>query len=72
MKRILPILGALLVAGGLYVLVQAPTYSSEKSVMKLGDFEAKVQQEKQIPPWAGGAALGLGCVLVVVGLTKKA
>ena len=71
MKRILPILGALLVAGGLYIIVKAPTYSSEKSVMKIGDFEAKVQQEKQLPPWAGGAALGVGCVLVVLGLTKK-
>ena len=71
MKRILAVLGALLVAGGLYVIIKAPTYSSEKSVMKIGDFEAKVQQEKQFPPWVGGAALGLGGVLIVVGLTKK-
>ncbi|MDE1924256.1 MAG: hypothetical protein KGL92_10045 [Gammaproteobacteria bacterium] len=72
MKRILLILGALMVAGGLYVLIQAPTYSSQKSVMKIGDFEAKVQQEKRIPPGVGGAVLALGCVLVVVGLAKKA
>lgn len=69
--RILQILGALLIAGGLYVLIKAPTYSSEQSVFKLGDVEAKVQREHDIPPWMGGVALAAGVVLVVVGVKKR-
>ena len=68
--RILQIVGALLIAGGLFVLVKAPSYSSDKSVFKLGDVEAKVSQEHAIPPWAGGVALAAGVVLVVVGARK--
>jgi drug/metabolite transporter (DMT)-like permease len=68
--RILQIIGALLIAGGLFVLIKAPSYSSDKSVFKIGDVEAKVSQEHAIPAWAGGAALAAGVVLVVVGARK--
>jgi drug/metabolite transporter (DMT)-like permease len=69
--RILQILGALLIAGGLFVLIKAPSYSSDKSLFKIGDVEAKVAQEHAIPPWAGGAALAAGVVLIVVGARKS-
>jgi drug/metabolite transporter (DMT)-like permease len=68
--RILQIIGALLIAGGLFVLIKAPSYSSDKSVFKIGDVEAKVSQEHAIPAWAGAAALAAGVVLVVVGVRK--
>ena len=69
--RILQIVGALLIAGGLFVLIKAPSYSSDKSLFKIGDVEAKVSQEHAIPPWAGGAALAAGVVLIVVGARKS-
>jgi drug/metabolite transporter (DMT)-like permease len=69
--RILQIVGALLIAGGLFVLIKAPSYSSDKSLFKIGDVEAKVEQEHAIPPWAGGAALAAGVVLIVVGARKS-
>jgi hypothetical protein len=69
--RIMQIVGALLIAGGLFVLIKAPTYSSEKSVFKIGDVEAKVAQERAIPPWVGGTALAAGAVLIVVGARKR-
>ncbi len=69
--RILQIIGALLIAGGLFVLIKSPTYSSEQSVLKIGDIEAKMQREQVVPPWIGGAALGAGVVLVAVGLRRK-
>ena len=69
--RILQIVGAILIAGGLFVLIKAPTYSSDKSVFKIGDVEAKVSQEHAIPAWAGGAALAAGAVLIVVGARKQ-
>jgi len=68
--RILQIVGAILIAGGLFVLVKAPTYSSEKSVFKVGSVEAKVSQDHAIPAWAGAVALAAGVVLIVVGARK--
>jgi hypothetical protein len=68
--RVLQIIGAILILGGLYVLLQSPSYSSEKSVLKIGDVEAKVSQQHTIPPWAGGAAVVAGVVLIVVGFRK--
>jgi hypothetical protein len=68
--RILQIVGAILIAGGIFVLVKAPTYSSEKSVFKVGSVEAKVSQDHAIPAWAGGVALAAGVVLIAVGARK--
>jgi hypothetical protein len=68
--RVLQILGAILILGGLFVLIKSPSYSSEKSVLKIGQVEAKVSQEHAIPPWVGGAAVVAGVVLMVVGARK--
>jgi hypothetical protein len=68
--RVLQILGALLILGGLFVLIKSPSYSSEKSLLKIGDVEAKVSQERAIPPWAGGAGIVAGVILIVVAARK--
>jgi hypothetical protein len=69
--RTLQILGVILIAGGLFVLIKSPSYSSEKSVFKLGDAEMKVAQDHTIPPWVGGAALAAGVLLIVAGARKS-
>jgi drug/metabolite transporter (DMT)-like permease len=69
--RILQIAGAILIAAGLFVLIKAPTYSSDKSVFKIGDVEARVAQEHAIPPWVGGVTVAAGAVLLVVGARKR-
>jgi drug/metabolite transporter (DMT)-like permease len=69
--RGLQIVGAILIAAGLFILIRSPSFSSEKSVLKVGTLEAKVNEEHEIPGWAGGAALAAGVVLVVVGLRKR-
>jgi hypothetical protein len=68
--RLLQILGAILVLGGLFVLIKSPSYSSEKSLLKIGDVEAKVSQQQAIPPWVGGAGVVAGAILLVVGARK--
>jgi hypothetical protein len=68
--RVLQIFGAILIAGGLFILVKSPSYSSEKSLLKVGGVEAKVSQEHAIPPWIGAAGIAAGVVLIVIGARK--
>ena len=69
--RVMQVAGAALIAAGLFMIVRPPSYTSEDSVLKFGDVEAKVRQEHPIPGWVGGAALGAGLALFVVGLRKR-
>lgn len=68
--RAVQISGAILIAVGLLLIFKPPSYTREQSVFRLGDLEAKVQQQRTVPGWVGGVLLGAGCVLVVVGLKK--
>lgn len=68
--RAVQISGAILIAVGLLLIFKPPNYTREQSVFRLGDLEAKVQQQRTVPGWVGGVLLGAGCVLVVVGLKK--
>ena len=71
MRRSFLILGAILAALGLYLILRPPTYPHEESVLKFGDVEATVKEQRPVPGWIGGTLLGAGCVLVVVGLGKR-
>lgn len=68
--RTLQIAGVVLIALGLWIIIRPPSYSSQESVFKLGDLEAKVHEQRPVPGWAGGIALGAGLVLVLVGSRK--
>jgi drug/metabolite transporter (DMT)-like permease len=70
--KVLQIIGAVLIAAGLFVLVKGASYTSDKSLFKVGNVEAKIAQQRDIPPWVGGAGLAAGVVLVVVGMRKRA
>lgn len=63
--------GLVLVAAGLYLVLKGVTYTQEQSVLKIGEFEAKMQQQRRVPEWIGGVALGAGVVLVVVGFRRR-
>jgi hypothetical protein len=65
------IFGAILIAGGLYVLIRSPSYSEDKSLFKVGSVQATVTEEHPIPSWMGGAAIALGVVLVALGIRGK-
>jgi len=69
--KVLQIIGAVLIAAGLYVLVKGASYPSDKSIFKVGDVEAKIEQYHQVPPWIGGVGIAAGVVLVVVGMGKR-
>lgn len=69
--RALQISGLVLIAIGLWMIIRPPSYTREESVFKLGNIEAKMHQERAVPGWAGGMALGAGLVLTVMGFRKN-
>lgn len=70
MKALL-IAGLVLIAAGVFLILRPPHYTTEQSVLKLGGFEAQVQQQRALPGWVGGTALGAGVVLLGTGLFKR-
>jgi hypothetical protein len=68
--RTFQILGAILVAAGLFLILRPPSYPHQESVFKMGDIEATVQDRRTVPGWVGGVLLGAGCVLVIVGVKR--
>jgi hypothetical protein len=69
--RILRISGLLLIAIGFWIVIRPPSYPHEETVLKFGGLEAKVQEQRRVPGWAGGIALGAGLVLLVAGFRKS-
>lgn len=69
--KILQIIGAVLIAAGLYVLIKGASYPSDRSLFKVGDVEAKIEERHAVPPWVGGVGIAAGVVLVVVGMGKR-
>lgn len=69
--RIIAIL--FIVAGGLALAFGSFSYTQEKTALKAGPIELKVQDKETvaIPPWAGGGAIALGVVLLLVGGRKR-
>jgi hypothetical protein len=65
------LVGAILAVLGAFIIIKGVSYSREASVFKFADIEAKVQQKRRVPEWAGGIALGAGLVLLVTGLKKR-
>ena len=65
------IAGLVLIAAGIFLILRPLHYASEQSVLKLGNLEAKVQQERTLPGWVGGVVLGAGVVLLGAGLVKR-
>jgi hypothetical protein len=68
--RPLTIIGALVVAAGLFILINGASFTKDKTVLKAGPLEANIKQQESVPPWVGGAALVVGVGLVVAGLRK--
>jgi hypothetical protein len=61
---------ALLVLGG-FVLFRGLSYTSQKSVLKVGDFNATVEERQAVPPWIGAVAVVGGIVLLVAGSRRR-
>jgi len=63
----------LIIAGAAGLAFGSFSYTEEKTAFKAGPLELKVQDKETvaIPVWAGGGAIVLGVVLLLVGGRKR-
>lgn len=65
--RILILIGILLAGLGGWILFHGLSYSSSRSEMKVGTFQATLKEKKDVPQWVGGVAIVGGLVLIAAG-----
>lgn len=72
MRAGLLIVGAILLALGLWVVLGKPTYPSTETPIKLGEIEVQTKVDKPVPAPVGYAGIVVGGILIVAGGLKKA
>lgn len=69
--RPLAIAGLILMVLGGFVLFRGLSFTSQKSVFKVGDFQASVEERRDVPAWAGALAIAGGIVLFMAGSRRR-
>jgi hypothetical protein len=59
----------LLLIGG-FIVFRGLSYRSDRSVLKVGDLEAKVEERRAVPTWVGGIVLLGGLALLASGARR--
>ena len=65
--RVSLVLGVVLIVGGAILMARGLAFTSERSVLKVGDFEATLEEQRPVSPWLGGAAIAAGVVIILAG-----
>lgn len=65
------LVGLVLLAVGGFILIRGLSYTSDRSTIKVGEFEASLEQKESVPAWAGGLAAAVGLVLIVAGSRRR-
>jgi uncharacterized membrane protein len=65
------IAGIVLIVLGAFIVFRGLTYTSDRSVMKVGDLQVSAEQRRTIPTWLGGVAIVGGVLLVGADLRKR-
>ena len=63
-RRWLWLAGILLAVLGAFIVFRGLSYGSGRSVVRVGDFQASVEEQRAIPTWVGGVAIVAGLLLV--------
>jgi len=65
------LLGIVIAGLGAFIVLRGFNYGSQRSVVRVGDFQASVQEERAVPTWVGGVAIVGGLLLVGAGLRGR-
>lgn len=69
--RIPAMIGTVLIGVGAYLLYAGGTFTTREEVLSVGDLKVTAQETHPIAPWAAGAAILGGVVLLAAGLRRK-
>ncbi|HEU5170802.1 MAG TPA: hypothetical protein VFU46_09700 [Gemmatimonadales bacterium] len=69
--RPLTLAGLVLVALGLFVALSGLRYRGERSVLRFGEFQASIEEERTVPPWTGGVAVVAGVALILADRRRR-
>ena len=69
--RILIVLGMILITLGGYIILEGWTYTSERTVVRIGEMQASLEENHPVPRWVGGLGIVAGLALVVMGGRRR-
>jgi hypothetical protein len=69
--RPLTLVGLVLIGAGLFVGLRGVSYRTDRSVFKVGELEATIQEERTIPGWAGAVGLVAGVLLIAADRRRR-
>jgi len=65
------IAGIVLAGLGVFVVLRGMSYGSGRTTMRVGDFQASVEEQRSIPTWVGGVAIVGGLLLVGASVARR-
>ena len=65
------IAGIVLAGLGAFIVLRGLSYGSGRTTMRVGDFQASVDEQRAIPTWVGGVAIVGGLLLVGAGVRRR-
>jgi hypothetical protein len=71
MRKVMVILGLVLLLGGGFILGKGLTYSKKRAGIEIGSFKTAIKTQETVPPWIGGVAAAGGVALLIVGLIPR-
>jgi hypothetical protein len=69
--RRLTIVGVVLIIAGMFVALRGVTYRSQRSDLKVGDFQASLEERRAIPSWIGWGVAAIGLALVAADIRPR-
>jgi hypothetical protein len=69
--RVGTILGVVLLIVGAIIGLRGLKYTTNRSVLKVGEFEAKVEEDRVVPVWVGGVLVLAGLGIIAYSQARK-
>jgi len=69
--RPLAMAGLLLLVLGGFILLRGLSFTSQKSVLKVGEFQVSVEERREVTDWAGAVAVAGGLGLLLTGRRRR-
>ena len=63
--------GIVLAGLGVFIVLRGISYGSGRTTMRVGDFQASVEEQRAIPTWAGAVAIVGGLLLVGASVGRR-